>query len=185
MSDSLRRPEKAPKPYSDPSCCFMLPLKRVKRLHDTTLWRSFHAMKREFDASASRGSRAPTDSTSREHASKDTTERGTALEAPGENVLQTENGLSTGASRFRAASWRRGPFEEGLVGFAASVVKALAVFKPFHACCHDNQSERRCGLGIITATRVVHVPIGRTAKISFGSLHIITSFTSYHILSSF
>lgn len=48
------------------------------------------------------------------------------------NVLQTENSLSTGASRFRAASWRRGPFEEGLLGFPASVVKALGVFKPLH-----------------------------------------------------
>lgn len=165
MSDSLRRPEKSPKPSSDPSCCFMLPLKRVKHFHDATLWRSFHAMKGEFDDGTSGGSRAPADSTSREHASKDTTERGTA---PGENVLQTENRLSTGASRFRAASWRRGPFEEGLVGFPASVVKALGVFKPPHACCHDNQSARRCSLGIITATRVVHVLIGRTATNQFG-----------------
>lgn len=57
MSDSLRRPLKAPKPYSDPSCCFMLPLKRVKHFHGTTLWRSFHTIKREIDAGMS-GSRA-------------------------------------------------------------------------------------------------------------------------------
>lgn len=60
MSDSLRRPLKAPKPYSDPSCCFMLPLKRVKHFHDTTLWRSFHTIKREFNAGASSSRAWPT-----------------------------------------------------------------------------------------------------------------------------
>lgn len=60
FKETLRRPLKAPKPYSDPSCCFMLPLKRVKHFHDTTLWRSFHTIKREFNAGASSSRAWPT-----------------------------------------------------------------------------------------------------------------------------
>lgn len=89
----------------------------------------------------------PADNISREHASKDTNERGTVQEAPGNNILQTEN--SHGALHFRPVFWRRGPFEEHLVGFSVRFVKALGVFKPLHSCCHDNQSEQWCKLGII------------------------------------
>lgn len=86
MSDSLRTPLPT---LQWPLCCLMHHMERLKHFHSTTVWRGFHTIKRGTQSWHERQS-GPADNTSRERASKDTNERGTVQEAPGETVPQNK-----------------------------------------------------------------------------------------------
>lgn len=83
-----------------------------------------------------------------------------------------KNRHSTGASHFRTAFWRRGPFEERLVVFSVRFVKALGAFKALHTYCHGNQSDAKWES---LTLRVIHAPICCTVKTNFCSLHSLTT----------
>lgn len=74
-------------------------------------------MKEELGAGA-----GPADNTSRERASKETNERGTARGAPGENVLQTKNTppplVPVELHTSDQIPGGEAPFEERLMGFS-------------------------------------------------------------------
>lgn len=92
----------------------------------------------------------PADNTSRERASKETNERGTARGSPGENVLQTKKKTPLVPLELHTSDQIPGgeaPFEERLMGFstvyAVKSVKPPCVSTLFPLYSHANQPERR------------------------------------------